>query len=68
MDGEGRFWLLETKGMETDEGKQKDQAATLWTENATALTGKTWKYVKVPQKKFEKLQPEALAELTALLL
>lgn len=67
LDSEGRYWLLETKGMETDEVRQKDQAATLWAENATMLTGKTWNYLKVPQKKFEKLQPEALSDLTALL-
>ena len=68
VDAEGQYWLLETKGMETDEVKQKDQAATLWAENATVLTGKTWKYLKIPQKKFEKLQPNALSDLTALLL
>ena len=67
VDAESRYWILETKGMETDEVKQKDHAAILWTENATALTGKTWKYLKVPQKKFEKLQPEALGDLAALL-
>ena len=66
MDVEGRYWILETKGMESEEVRQKDQAATLWADNATALTGKTWKYLKVPQKQFEKLQPSALSDLTAL--
>jgi len=67
VDTAGVYWLLETKGQETAEVKYKDQAATVWCENASALTGKKWKYLKVPQKKFEKLQPESLSDLTALL-
>ncbi len=66
IDDEGAFWLLETKGQETEEVKHKDRAATLWCENASVLTGKTWKYLKVPQKEFEKLQPGSLAELAIL--
>src|SRR2546426_1610695 len=46
VDAEGGYWILETKGMETEEVKQKDQAATVWCENATMLTGKKWKYLK----------------------
>jgi len=59
-------WLLETKGQETEEVKHKDRAATLWCENASLLTGKPWRYLKVPQKEFEKLQPESLGELVVL--
>ena len=66
IDNEGAYWLLETKGQETEEVKHKDRAASLWCENASILTGKTWKYLKVPQKEFEKLQPESLAELAVL--
>ena len=44
----------------------KDRAATLWCENASVLTGKPWRYLKVPQKDFEKLQPESLAEVAVL--
>lgn len=67
LDNLGTHWLLETKGQETEEVKYKDQAAILWCENATALTGKKWRYLKVRQKKFEQLQPESLSDLTALL-
>ncbi|MBI4523774.1 MAG: DEAD/DEAH box helicase family protein [Deltaproteobacteria bacterium] len=63
VDSEGGRWLLETKGQETEEVKHKDRAATLWCENASALTDKPWRYLKVPQKEFEKLQPELLADL-----
>jgi len=66
IDKEGTYWLLETKGQETEEVKHKDRAATLWCENASVLAGKTWKYLKVPQKEFEKLQPELLAEVAVL--
>ncbi len=66
IDKEGTYWLLETKGQETEEVKHKDRAATLWCENASILTKKAWRYLKVPQKEFEKLQPESLAELGVL--
>lgn len=66
VDKEGTCWLLETKGQETEEVKHKDRAAALWCENASTLTGKAWKYLKVPQKEFEKLQPQSLAELSVL--
>jgi len=66
IDKEGTFWILETKGQETEEVRHKDRAASLWCENASLLTGKTWRYLKVPQKEFEKLQPESLAEVAIL--
>jgi len=67
VDEQGTNWLLETKGQETEETKHKDNAATLWCENASQLTSKAWKYLKVPQQEFERLHPETLADLGALL-
>jgi len=52
--------------METEEVKHKDRAATNWCENVTTLTEKTWKYQKVPQKDFERLQPDSLSDLAAI--
>lgn len=66
VDDGSKFWLLETKGMETAEVARKDAAAIQWCENATRLTGALWKYVKVPQKDFQALQPNRLSELMAL--
>ncbi len=63
---EGTHWLIETKGAETVEVVHKDRAATLWCENATALTGTPWRYLKVPQKEFQKLQPGDFSDLLAL--
>jgi type III restriction enzyme len=62
----GERWLVETKGAETVEVAHKDRAAALWCENATALTGTTWRYLKVPQKEFTKLQPSEFADLEVL--
>jgi len=59
-------WVLETKGQETAEVERKDEAARRWCEDATPLTGTRWKYLKVPQKEFERLQPTTLAELIML--
>lgn len=66
VDKAGTHWLLETKGAETEEVGQKDAAASQWAENATDLSGKNWRYIKVQQKAFETLQPSRLEHLTAL--
>jgi type III restriction enzyme len=65
-DKSGTHWLLESKGQENVDVLRKDVAAARWCENATKLTGQQWKYVKVPQKDFEALQPSRLADLAAL--
>src|SRR5205823_44868 len=44
----------------------EDVAASNWCENATQLTKTTWRYIKVPQKAFEVLQPSRLEHLNAL--
>lgn len=59
----GEHWLVETKGLESVEVAFKDQAACLWCENATALTGVPWSYIKVAQSEFIKLQPDEFADL-----
>lgn len=66
IDKSGTHWLLESKGQETMEVLRKDAAAVRWCETATQLTGKHWKYMKVPQKEFEALQPSRLSDLVAL--
>jgi len=66
VDADGTHWLIETKGMESEETAYKDQAAAHWCENATALTRKSWRYKKVSQQKFKELQPSSLADLGVL--
>jgi type III restriction enzyme len=66
VDSAGTHWLLESKGQETIDVLRKDAAAARWCESATRLTGTEWKYVKVPQKEFQTLQPSRLADLSAL--
>jgi len=57
------MWLVETKGQESLEVAFKDRAAQLWCENATKLTGEQWRYVKVPQKQYQLLQPVEFYDL-----
>ena len=59
------MWLVETKGQGPVEVAFKDRAARLWCENASMLTGEQWKYVKVPQKEYRKLQPVEFYDLLA---
>ncbi|MBI4330748.1 MAG: DEAD/DEAH box helicase family protein [Chloroflexi bacterium] len=62
----GLHYLIETKGLEDIDVAHKDRAARLWCENATALTGTAWEYLKVPEKDFEKLQPADVADIIVL--
>jgi len=63
---DGTHWLLETKGQENVDVVRKDAAATLWCENATALTGVSWRSLKVPQQAFTNVQPNDFLVLMAL--
>jgi type III restriction enzyme len=63
---DGTHWLIETKGAETTEVAHKDAAAKLWCENATALTGVPWRYLKIPQKAFRQMEPTEFSELELL--
>jgi len=58
-------WLLETKGQETVDLPHKDVAVLRWCANATHLSGKGWRYVKLSQKHSRALQPARLADLMA---
>jgi type III restriction enzyme len=62
VDSDDVHYLVETKGREDLEVRNKDRAATLWAENATALTGREWRYVKVLQKDFNQLEPTEFSD------
>ncbi len=62
----GENWIVETKGQETIEVERKATAAQIWCENATILTGTAWRYLKVPQKDFEQLQPSLFSDVVIL--
>lgn len=42
---------------------EEDRAALIWCENATLLTEMAWRYVKVPQDGFGKLQATEFGDL-----
>ena len=63
---DGVHHLIETKGREDLDVSHKDRAARLWCQNATRLTGTEWRYIKIPQKEFESLQPDEFEDLIAL--
>ena len=60
---DGAHYLAETKGREDVDVAHKDRAAQIWCENATLLTGTDWRYLKVPEKEFKKLQPTEFGDL-----
>jgi len=56
--------LIETKGREDTDVAHKDRAAALWCQNASQLAGQDWRYLKVPQLGFDRLQPTSFSDLT----
>ncbi|MGN6563153.1 MAG: hypothetical protein ACTHMU_10895 [Thermomicrobiales bacterium] len=62
VDAEGIHYLIETKGREDRDVRNKDRAAHLWVESAGVLTGQPWAYVKVRQAEFQHLQPTTFAD------
>lgn len=62
-DTRGVHWLLETKGREDLDVAHKDKRAEQWCEDVTNLTGVEWRYLKVPEKDFNKLNPQRLTDL-----
>lgn len=50
------FFVVETKGAETDDVQYKDKRAEEWCEDASKLTKKKWKYLKVKQIIFDENQ------------
>jgi type III restriction enzyme len=63
VDLEDVHYLIETKGREDIDVAFKDRAATIWCENATLLSDTEWRYLKVPQSEYTKLQVTELADV-----
>jgi type III restriction enzyme len=59
----GERYLIETKGREDPDVPHKDRAAKLWCEYATELTQIPWKYLKIPQQDFTRLEPNEFSDL-----
>lgn len=56
-------WILETKGREYEEVAQKDASIQDWCAKITAQTGQAWRYLKVPQARFDTRQSQTLSGL-----
>ena len=61
-DSGGISYLVETKGREDIDVANKDRSALAWADQATALTGQEWRYLKVLQHDFEGLAPNSFAD------
>jgi type III restriction enzyme len=55
--------VLETKGLEDVDVALKDARTRRWCRDATALSGRTWSYYKVPQAAFERFTGESVESL-----
>ncbi len=56
IETNNEFFIVETKGVETEDVEFKDKRATEWCEDASKLTGKKWEYIKVKQIIFDENQ------------
>lgn len=59
----GISYLIETKGREDIDVRFKDEAAERWCIATTNLTGREWRFLKIPQKTFEAVQVNNFSEL-----
>jgi type III restriction enzyme len=50
------FWILETKGREYEDTVKKDEAIKRWCDDVSKQTKQEWKYLKVPQRDFDRLK------------
>jgi len=57
------MFIVETKGREDVDVKFKDQRAEVWAKSVSELTKKDWKFIRVNQDKFIKMNPNKLADL-----
>jgi len=62
VDADGLHYLIETKGQEDTNVANKDRAANHWCQNATTLTGTSWRFAKVSQVDFGRFEGRRLAE------
>jgi type III restriction enzyme len=65
IDKDNTHWIIETKGREDEKVQFKDRAATIWCENASALSNTKWKYIKIPQHIFDNLGPSKLTDIVS---
>ncbi|MCA9630252.1 MAG: hypothetical protein KC766_21425, partial [Myxococcales bacterium] len=56
-------WIIETKGREDVEVAAKDAQMDRWCNEVTAVAGKTWRYMKVPQVVFDRGRFSTLSSL-----
>ena len=61
---DGKRYIVETKGQEDVNVANKDRAAAIWCDNASALIGESWSYLKVKQSEYVKLQADTFADLS----
>lgn len=67
IDAGGVHWLLETKGREDLDVQYKNTRAEKWCEDVSNLTGVKWQFQMIPQKQFEKLNPQNFTDLISAL-
>lgn len=56
-------WIIETKGQEDENVAHKDASMARWCTQISTQTGQTWRYLKVPQVRFDASRAETLADL-----
>ena len=58
-------WIMETKGRVWEGTEQKDRAMKHWCDQMSTITKQHWRYARVNQTHFERVEAETLADLVA---
>ena len=61
-------WIVETKGREYENVQHKDESIEDWCEKISAQTGRTWRYLKVPQAVFDRQEWTSFGKLAQAIL
>ena len=58
-------WIIETKGRVWEGTEQKDRAMKHWCDQMSIITKQHWRYARINQTDFERVEVETLADLVA---
>ncbi len=57
------YYILETKGEVDEDVQNKDKRAAVWCDDASRITGKSWKFFRINEKDFKNYHFDTLSEM-----
>jgi type III restriction enzyme len=60
IKGKKTYWIIETKGREYLDVHKKDEAIEKWCSDVTKVTKENWRYLKVPQYRYDMVKRKCI--------